>query len=87
MADGDDRLRPDISSHLVHLTRHFQGSEPRDNLVSICSTRCIEARTPYGVAVKHLDYIGVTDTAFKESQKVACFSEGNYALDKPMPRE
>lgn len=67
--------RPDLSPYLVHLTRPGHGATARDKLISIVSGGVIEARTPYGIAVAHLDYMGWTDPALKECQKVVCFSE------------
>jgi hypothetical protein len=67
--------RSDLSPYLVHLTRPGVGVTARQNLVSIVKNGVIEARTPYGIAVTHLDYMGWADRAFKENQKVVCFSE------------
>lgn len=67
--------RADLSPYLIHLTRDYEESEARDNLISILFSRCIEARNPYGVACRHLEQIGCGGRRFMESQKVACFSE------------
>ncbi|HEX6533186.1 MAG TPA: abortive infection system antitoxin AbiGi family protein [Gemmatimonadaceae bacterium] len=67
--------RIDLSPYVVHLTRDYNGSSAADNLVSILASHCIEARTPLGIAVRHLESIGCGAGDFMESQKVACFSE------------
>jgi hypothetical protein len=67
--------RADISPYLIHLTRDYEGTEARDNLLTILVSQCIEARNPYGVACRHLEQIGCGGRRFMESQKVACFSE------------
>lgn len=73
--------RPDFSPHIVHLTRDYlprtslRRTSARDNIFSILADRRIEARTAYGIAVRHLEAIGCDDRAFMDSQKVACFSE------------
>ncbi len=68
--------RPDLSPYIVHLTRDYTADAlAPENLVSILCSRCIEARNPYGIAVRHLELIGCTSDEFRRSQRVACFSE------------
>lgn len=50
--------RRDFSKYLVHLTRDLPESGARENLLSILSSCTIEARSPFGVAIKG-DYIAV----------------------------
>jgi hypothetical protein len=69
------RTRRDLSPFLVHLTRDYQGTSAEDNLASILTTGVIEARNPYGIAIRHLEQIRVTDEPALATQRVACFSE------------
>jgi hypothetical protein len=72
---GTAPSRRDISQYVVHLTRDYNGTLARDNLLSILADLTIEARNPYGVAIAHLKLIGrATDAALK-TQRVVCFSE------------
>lgn len=66
--------RPDLSPHIVHLTRDYENTNARENLISILNDACIEARNPYGIAVRHLEGTGCDAPEFMKSQKVACFS-------------
>jgi hypothetical protein len=62
--------RSDLSTYLVHLTKSYEGKSPLDNLVSIMDSKCLQARTAYGMGA------GFEDEAdFLETQKVVCFSE------------
>jgi hypothetical protein len=67
--------RRDISPYVVHLTRDYNGSNASDNLISILTDRTIEARNPYGVAVRHLERIGRAAAEAFDTQRVVCFSE------------
>jgi hypothetical protein len=69
------RVRRDLSPFLVHLTRDYEGTSAEDNLASILKTAVIEARNPYGIAIRHLEQIAVTDEVALTTQHVACFSE------------
>jgi hypothetical protein len=61
--------RADLSTFLVHLTRRDEerGTTAIDNLASILSDGCIQARSAYGFA-KNVARAG-------DTQKVVCFSE------------
>lgn len=67
--------RRDLSPYVLHLTRDYEDTFAPDNLVSILESKRIEARTPLGVAVKHLEQIGCEASGFMDCQQVACFSE------------
>lgn len=69
------RVRRDLSPFLVHLTRDYEGTSAEDNLSSILATGVIEARNPYGIAIRHLEQIEVTGELALATQRVACFSE------------
>jgi hypothetical protein len=69
------RVRRDLSPFLVHLTRDYEGTPADENLVSILTSGVIEARNPYGIAIRHLEQIDVTDESALATQRVACFSE------------
>jgi Putative abortive phage resistance protein AbiGi, antitoxin len=66
--------RNDLSSFVVHLTRKEPANGAGSSLKSILKNRCIEARNPFGMAVKKLKEC---DSYKKEldSQKVICFTE------------
>lgn len=62
--------RNDLSTFLVHLTK--AGLHPaRDNLLRILLAQTLEARTPMGLGSSYFN----VDAAFRDSQKVVCFTE------------
>ena len=67
--------RRDFSKYLVHLTRDLPESGARENLLSIFSSCTIEARSPFGVAIKRLERAGCDTESALASQCVCCFSE------------
>jgi hypothetical protein len=57
--------RADLSPYIVHLTRDYKqrgglATKARDNLLRILREQCIDARNPYGVAVRRLEALGCT---------------------------
>jgi hypothetical protein len=62
--------RNDLSTFLVHLTKPGQHAA-RDNLLNILLTHMIEARTAMGLGSNYF----VLDAAFRDTQKVVCFTE------------
>jgi hypothetical protein len=67
--------RSDLSPYLVHLTRDYEGTSARSNLLSILASKTIEARNPYGVAIARLRRTGRDGEEFMRTQRVVCFSE------------
>jgi len=63
--------RTDLSTFLVHLSRAAPGASAKDNLISILQSGRIQARSPYGMAARRLQNVGI-DAA---SQKSVCFTE------------
>lgn len=63
--------RTDLSTFLVHLTREYDTSASRDNLISILTDRRIEARSVYGMASKWSE----KDQAVAATQRCVCLSE------------
>lgn len=63
--------RSDLSTFLVHLTRPFRQSDPRDNLLTILEERMLKARSVYGMGKK----IAEVDATARVTQKVVCFTE------------
>jgi hypothetical protein len=61
---------------LVHLTREYPpGVSARQNLKSILDSATIEARNPYGLAVRRISNKTATSPADLECQQVVCFTE------------
>lgn len=67
--------RRDFSKYLVHLTRDYEGTDARENLMSILTRKVIEARTPLGSAIARLQHHGCNTKRALASQQVCCFSE------------
>ncbi len=63
--------RNDLSTFLVHLTRPGEDRTALDNLVSICESRTLEARSPVGWARKN----DSADDLEQQSQRAICFTE------------
>ena len=63
--------RTDLSTFLVHFTRDSADESARSNLISILTKGSLEARTPFGQAVKVLKAKKLST----ESQKTVCFTE------------
>lgn len=61
--------RSDLSTFLVHLTRHVNGKSPKENLLSILKDWNIEAPTMFGPAMSKLN------GQIVQSQKCVCFTE------------
>jgi len=57
----------DMSNHVVHFTKAYEGKSPYFNMLSILGRRVIEARNSYGIARNK--------AADVSSQNVVCFSE------------
>jgi hypothetical protein len=67
------RKRSDLSSFVVHFTRRGKdGISPEKNLKSIIRQQTIEARTPFGPAIRSLETKSARDLS---SQKCVSFSE------------
>jgi hypothetical protein len=67
--------RKDLSPYIVHLTRDLPGADAPTNLISILASRRIEARTAYGIAMRHIEPMGLATPEVQQCQKVVCFSE------------
>lgn len=63
--------RTDLSTFVVHFTRDSPSSAARDNLLSILRSRCLEARTTYGMAKNLVDRFPV----LADTQRTVCFTE------------
>jgi hypothetical protein len=64
--------RSDLSTFIVHLTRDSNGEQAKEHLKSIVRSHKIEARTPYGSAVRRL---AKQQHLRLDSQKCVCFTE------------
>lgn len=64
-----------MSAYLVHLTRNYEGSDARTNLLNIIAERTVEARNPFGIALHRLTKHKCNVADALATQKVACFSE------------
>jgi len=63
--------RSDLSTFVVHLTRDDNGNSAKEHLKSIVQSWKLEAKNPFGTAVKKLGEAG----ANTDSQKCVCFTE------------
>lgn len=63
--------RSDLSTFIVHLTRDDSGKSAKDQLKSIVQSWGIQARNPFGTAVKKLQEAELS----RDSQKCVCFTE------------
>lgn len=67
--------RADLSTFIVHLTRAESLAGGRNNLRNIIVENTVEARTPYGSAIRLLEGCGLGGEEFIFCQKVVCFTE------------
>lgn len=63
--------RTDLSTFLVHLTRSSGGETTKQRLISILSSHTIQARSPFGPAVRRLENANQPTL----SQNCVCFTE------------
>lgn len=68
------RVRRDLSQFLVHLTREYEGSSARANLISILRERTICARTAHCLFKYEFDSLGLSAT-LKKRFRTVCFTE------------
>lgn len=71
--DVEDLLhrRSDLSTFLVHYTRPYDGKDAKENLVSMLTSRTIEARSVYGI----MKALTEGDEALAATQRCVCFTE------------
>lgn len=67
--------RTDLSTFIVHLTREYEGSSARENLVQILDGWRIKARNPLGCAVPKLDVDERATENDLASQRCVSFTE------------
>lgn len=63
--------RTDLSTFLVHLTKHYQGRQPCDNLLNILRLDRLVAKNAFGMG----STFACENSAFQDSQRVVCFTE------------
>ena len=66
--------REDLSRFLVHLTRDYEGTKARDNLISILLDKTIEARNPHCLFMHEIDRLRFSQVLRKAFCTV-CFTE------------
>ena len=69
-----ERDREDISRFLVHLTRDYDSSTARDNLINILKTKTIYARNAHCLFTHNIKNMGFS-VALKKKFKTVCFTE------------
>ena len=63
--------RPDLSTFIVHFTRDYENGRAEDNLLSILTQGCLEARTVFGMAKK----LASESKVVADTQRTVCFTE------------
>ncbi len=66
--------RDDLSRFLVHLTRDYDGTLARNNLISILKDKTIEARNSHCLVMHKLKQLGFSKL-LKEKFRTTCFTE------------
>ena len=69
-----ERYREDISRFLVHLTRDYDRSAARDNLINILKTKTIYARNAHCLVMHNIKNMGFSNVLKKKFNTV-CFTE------------
>lgn len=86
---GRPPKRDDISRFLVHLTRDYDDSKARENLLGILSDKKIEARNAHCLVMHKLATAGLSSVLRKKFRSV-CFTEAPLSqidkLTSPLPK-